>query len=545
MSDLSHSESLNSSLDEVAMFESTPLPGKDFPKKEKSVSAKLSWHPSDVLQRELHVTKGNQIIVSQPEHLMDVTLDTQKKSLGESPAPADSSQDTLSIKAVPEGLVTEEVVIAASAVVQERTQKFSDDEDTHPQPKTPPPVKPKVKRPSSGKAAAGTSKSMEKTKSSSSHHKPKEKAQRTSEKPKKTSTAAAPKKVSSGGRTTPGEKTRKESTEKIKRKSETAATKAKAKEVNPVIKTSTQPQRDQQSTNEFMSMIESMTSQAAPPPDTGAFLESESMSNIMDGLSKQIAELEGMDLDFGLSDTTTAPPPKSEPLSSLGGGIQIKPESAIPSSFEDETPLDDDFEGNALSDLAQELERLGIEETSFKEFTKPKKVPPKYGLPRPVQAQKPSNLLSNKPGNLPSNKTEPLAVKSSPSNSSSPWGQASTPKTMLSVQNTPPPATPPTNPVIDQSVVQLLMGVNKQLTGSQELSRKELFQYQQQHNQLVSEIIRQVLSGREQGIDHEQLAQAIAKAISQLDHFTISQVLAGVNQGRELVHCILLVEYML
>ena len=94
-------------------------------------------------------------------------------------------------------------------------------------------------------------------------------------------------------------------------------------------------------------------------------------------------------------------------------------------------------------------------------------------------------------------------------------------------------STPPQNSsIIEHHVVDNLLQVNKMLAGNS-LSSQEVFQYQLQHNQLVSEIIKQALAAKDKGMDTLTLAHTIAVALSQLDRFTISQVLAGLNQASE------------
>jgi hypothetical protein len=107
----------------------------------------------------------------------------------------------------------------------------------------------------------------------------------------------------------------------------------------------------------------------------------------------------------------------------------------------------------------------------------------------------------------------------------------------------PQPSVPPTTTTVDPSshgsaiiekhLVSNLLEVNKMLS-STTLSAQELFQYQVQHNQLVADIVRQALVAKEKGMDTAALAQAIALALSQLDNYTVSQVLSGINQARSL-----------
>ena len=88
--------------------------------------------------------------------------------------------------------------------------------------------------------------------------------------------------------------------------------------------------------------------------------------------------------------------------------------------------------------------------------------------------------------------------------------------------------------IIEENLVQKLVEVNRTLTdGGDSLSTWDLVQLQQQHNQLVQMVITQALSARETDLDTQALAQGIATALHQLDHFTISQIMAGINQGSE------------
>ena len=89
-----------------------------------------------------------------------------------------------------------------------------------------------------------------------------------------------------------------------------------------------------------------------------------------------------------------------------------------------------------------------------------------------------------------------------------------------------------TQSIIEDYLVQKLVEVNRTLTeGGDNLPTWDLVQLQQEHNQLVQMVITQALSARETGLDTQALAQGIATALHQLDHFTISQIMAGINQG--------------
>ena len=89
-----------------------------------------------------------------------------------------------------------------------------------------------------------------------------------------------------------------------------------------------------------------------------------------------------------------------------------------------------------------------------------------------------------------------------------------------------------TQSIIEDYLVQKLVDVNRTLTeGGESLPTWDLVQLQQEHNQLVQMVIKQALSARETGLDTQALAQGIATALHQLDHFTISQIMAGINQG--------------
>ena len=86
--------------------------------------------------------------------------------------------------------------------------------------------------------------------------------------------------------------------------------------------------------------------------------------------------------------------------------------------------------------------------------------------------------------------------------------------------------------IIEDYLVQKLVEVNRTLTeGGESLPTWDLVQLQQEHNQLVQMVIKQALSAKETGLDTQALAQGIATALHQLDHFTISQIMAGINQG--------------
>ena len=473
-------------------FQQQDLEEREGQKKPVTVSAKVSLTK---VSAEHQVHAEEQVVVNQTMHAMDVVMETAPSPKGDPSKMKKQSVELVLAEQHKEPSYVAEVVIPKDAEVEEKVQQFSFESDEEVERHETRHAEKQVQRQKvqSDKLEAEEVRTQEvhqphpqevvKPETTVVQQEPvqmgsegvegsKEKEKKKKKK-KKTSEQVEEEPPKSKGKkkktSTGGEK--KKSSSKLKDGAAPPATSAASSTAPPWASGMSLPM--------FNMGMETHPTLDQPPEDSsltddifGELAKSSSVGDILKDIEDQIREME-TGLNESPSSTTQPPSAKT---------AQTAATPAQQSSYgrNEQSP----FEGT-IHDLARELEKLGESEL----------------------------------GSVSTTTTQSAAQRQ----------QAQAARRRMAQQEV---KVQQTQTIIEDSLVQKLVEVNRTLTeGGESLSSWDLVQLQQEHNQLVQMVITQALSARETGLDTQALAQGIAAALHQLDHFTISQIMGGINQG--------------